>query len=461
MKFSWKIFIAAFLTIVCSFGIGGFVLINLVFESSLDRIVDSSLSENKLMCISLNALMSNTEIPFFDYNLSNFTKQLSEQNRVIVDDKGDVRFYNENHFINGLNVDEQGYKLISTKGGKYIQAISCINVDDRMLYVESVFDISDIYFQRKYQYGVYRAVLLCVAMIGSVIIMIFAHFVTKPLKNLTKTAEEIADGKYDMRVKPQKHGSSEEVEKLTNNFNIMAQNVEEYILYLKNEAKRQEDFVGNFTHELKTPLTSIIGYADMLRSCDLPQDKRRMSADYIYREGKRLESLSLHLLNMIVVRNKDIELVNKQADDFFNDIKKSLYFTMEKYGLLLSVSAESACLKIEPMLIKTVILNLAENACKASEKGQTVTIMGALKNGKYLVSVMDNGCGISQEELPRITEAFYMVDKSRARAKGSAGLGLALCKEILSLHNTEMKIVSTPDKGTTVSFALEVISGER
>lgn len=460
MKFSWKIFTVAFLIIIFSFGIGGFVLINSVFKSSLDSIVDSSLSENNMLCISVNTIMSNSEMPFFNYTLDNFTKQLSEQNKVISDDKSKVRFYTEDHFINELNVNEQGYRITSSQGGKYIQVVSCIGVNSETLYIESVIDISETYRQRDYQYGVYRAVLLCVASVGSIIIMIFAYFITKPLKNLTNAAQEIAHGKYDMRVPVQKRGSSEEVVRLTDNFNIMAQNVEDYINQLKDEAKRQEDFVGSFTHELKTPLTSIIGYADMLRSCELPQDKRRMSADYIYREGKRLESLSLHLLNLIVVRNKEIELTDRQADDFFEDIRKSLRFTMEKYGLSLTVNAESACLRIEPMLIKTVVLNLAENAGKASEKGQTVRIDGRTKENRYLISVSDSGCGIPPDEIARVTEAFYMVDKSRARASGSAGLGLALCREILSLHGTSLEIKSTLGKGTTVSFSLEVTDDE-
>lgn len=461
MKFSWKIFIATFLIIICSFGIGGFALINSVFKTSLDSIVDSALDENRLLCISFNTAMMNSETPFFDYTLNNFSKQLSEQNKVILSDKSKVRFYDGEHFINNLNVYEQGYQIITVKDNEYIQVVSCIEVSRKTLYIESVINITQTYQQRDYQYGIYRVVMLGVALFSSVFTMIFAHFVTKPLGKLTETAQEITLGMFDMRVPQTKHGGSEEVVKLTESFNLMAQNIENYINQLKDEAKRQEDFVGNFTHELKTPLTSIIGYADMLRSCDLPQEKRRMSADYIFREGKRLESLSLHLLNLIVVRNKEIEFTCKQSNELFDDIEKSLRFTMEKYGLQLIVTVENVLLRLEPMLIKTVILNLAENACKASEEGQTVTVSGKLQNKRFLITVSDNGCGIPSEEISRVTEAFYMVDKSRARANGSAGLGLALCQEILSLHRTSLDIKSTQGKGTTVSFSLEVADSEQ
>lgn len=461
MKFSWKIFIASYIVIICSFGIGGSVLIGSVFNSSLDGIIDSAVSENRLLCISLDSVLSNTEAMFSDNTLNSFTKQLPQNNKVYVGDKEQVTFYDSGHFVNELSDNEQGYKLREEQGKNYIQVISCINVNNETMYLESVIDISDTYTQRTYQYRIYRIILLCVALIGSAVIFLFSHFVTKPLKTLTNAAREISGGQYGKRVPAQKHGGSEEVEVLTDNFNLMADNVENYIEKLKDEAKRQEDFVGNFTHELKTPLTSIIGYADMLRTGELPPEDRRIAADYIYREGRRLESLSIHLLNLIVVRNNEIRIMRKSADEFFEDIKKSLRFTMEKYGIILVVNAENALLNIEPMLIKTVILNLAENACKASEKGQKVTISGYCQNGRYTVSVKDNGRGIPPDEISRVTEAFYMVDKSRARASGSAGLGLALCSKILSLHNTSLKIKSEVGKGTVMSFSLEVSCDEK
>lgn len=461
MKFSWKIFIASYIVIICSFGIGGSVLISSVFNSSLDGIIDSAVSENRLFCISLDSVLSNTEAMFSDNTLNSFTKQLPKNNKVYVGNKEQVTFYDSSHFVNELADNEQGYKLREEQGRNYIQVISCINVNNEKMYLESVIDISDTYAQRAYQYKIYRIILLCVALIGSAVIFLFAHFVTKPLKTLTDAVREISGGLYDKRVPAQKHGGSEEVEVLTENFNLMADNVENSIEKLKDEAKRQEDFVGNFTHELKTPLTSIIGYADMLRTGELPPEDRRIAADYIYREGRRLESLSIHLLNLIVVRNNEIKLMPKNADEFFEDIKKSLRFTMEKYGTILVVDAENKQLNIEPMLIKTVILNLAENACKASEKGQKVTIRGYCQNGRYTVSVMDNGRGIPPDEISRVTEAFYMVDKSRARASGSAGLGLALCSKILSLHNTSLKIESEVGKGTVMSFSLEVSCDEK
>lgn len=456
MRFIWKIFIATFLIIIISFGTGGFLLINSVFQSTLNSSVNTAKSENKLICISFNAVVNSTEANFFDYTLKNFTNQISDNHRIIIDDKSQINFYEKNLFINELKIGEQGYQIIYVNGNQYIQVISLVESDEKRIYIESVKDISDIFVQREKQYKSYRTILICVAFISSIIIMIFARYITKPLMKLSDAAQEIANGNFDKRVKYSKFGMSREVELLTNNFNKMADNIENYIEEIKAEAQRKEDFVGNFTHELKTPLTSIIGYADMLRSYDLPADERRLSAEYIYKEGKRLEALSLHLLNLIVIRNNNFKFVSKNTVEFFKDIQKSLKFILEKYNIKLFVKAEKADIKIEPMLMKTVILNLVENACKASKSGDEVAIVGLLNKNKYIIAVADNGKGIPEKEISRITEAFYMVDKSRAREYGGAGLGLALCKEILSLHNTALNIESKLGIGTVMSFELEV-----
>ncbi len=456
MRFIWKIFIATFLIIIISFGTGGFLLINSVFQSTLNSSVNTAKSENKLICISFNAVVNSIEANFFDYTLKNFTNQISDNHRIIIDDKSQINFYEKNLFINELKIGEQGYQIIYVNGNQYIQVISLVESDEKRIYIESVKDISDIFVQREKQYKSYRTILICVAFISSIIIMIFARYITKPLMKLSDAAQEIANGNFDKRVKYSKFGMSREVELLTNNFNKMADNIENYIEEIKAEAQRKEDFVGNFTHELKTPLTSIIGYADMLRSYDLPADERRLSAEYIYKEGKRLEALSLHLLNLIVIRNNNFKFVSKNTVEFFKDIQKSLKFILEKYNIKLFVKAEKADIKIEPMLMKTVILNLVENACKASKSGDEVAIVGLLNKNKYIIAVADNGKGIPEKEISRITEAFYMVDKSRAREYGGAGLGLALCKEILSLHNTALNIESKLGIGTVMSFELEV-----
>ena len=121
----------------------------------------------------------------------------------------------------------------------------------------------------------------------------------------------------------------------------------------------------------------------------------------------------------------------------------------------LRTDIDEAVVTGEPDLLKTLILNLLDNARKASGKGGTVLLTGRREEGVYRVSVTDHGRGIPPEALKRITEPFYMVDKSRAREQGGAGLGLALSRKIAELHGTELSFESEVGKGTRVSFALK------
>ena len=122
-----------------------------------------------------------------------------------------------------------------------------------------------------------------------------------------------------------------------------------------------------------------------------------------------------------------------------------------KYGLEVTVNVQPAIVKLEPDLMKTVLINLFDNARKSMDGKGKISLFGVWVSDEYRIGIKDNGCGIDEENLSRLTEAFYMVDKSRSRAKGSVGLGLSLCQKIIELHDFQLKIESNPGKGTTVS----------
>ena len=210
-------------------------------------------------------------------------------------------------------------------------------------------------------------------------------------------------------------------------------------------------------HELKTPLTAIIGYADMLRSRKLDEEKSFMSANYIYTEGKRLEAMSLRLLEIIVTKREKIDVQKVSAEMLFTYLENMFVTNRD---MEFHFSYEQGMVWAEANLIKSVLVNLLDNACKASEPGSPIEVTGArLENGVYRIEKkqlekLDQGVGIPKEEQKNIIKAFYMVDKSRSRSKNGAGLGLALCTQILLLHGSRLEIDSTPGKGSCISFVL-------
>lgn len=476
MKFAWKIFFISFIIIILSFGVGGFLLINSVFTTSLNNKIQSVCDSNAYITSSLYAVVqNNSQInnndAYLRFTISNFAEQVNHSTSNTTVNIGGIdskNFYDKDSFLTNLYTKNRGHVIIDNGDKKYIQAVSRITfsignnyIFEEPYYIESISDITDIYQSRDSYCRTYQIILIGVALFASILLVIFSHFITKPLVKLSAISKEITEGDFSKRAQTHKGAiQTKEISELSYNFNTMAQYVEDYIEQLERAAQSRDDFVADFTHELKTPLTSVIGYADMLRSYQLDDTQRRECADFIYKEGKRLESLSLNLLNLIVLKNDSINLVTVNSDTIISETGNSVLFLLKKYSIQLETDFEHTAIKAEPSLLKTLLYNLIDNACKASKKGQTVSLTGYVKDGKYLFSVSDNGTGIPQSELDKITEPFYMVDKSRARSMGGAGLGLALCNEIAKLHGSVLNIDSVYTKGTTVSFTTELCGSE-
>lgn len=231
--------------------------------------------------------------------------------------------------------------------------------------------------------------------------------------------------------------------------------LERSIENLENVASRREEFIGSFAHELKTPLTAIIGYADMLRSKDMNPKSRFTAAGYIFSEGKRLEALSLKLMDIIVAGKQEFEPKKFEVGYFIRSIAAVTVPSLSNDGLTLDLRWEPGTIEVEPDLFKTLMINLVDNARKASRKGDVIELFGKAEDGGYALYVRDHGRGMPAEELSRITEPFYMIDKSRSRAQNGAGLGLALCQRIAELHGTRLEYESELGKGTTVRILLK------
>ena len=225
---------------------------------------------------------------------------------------------------------------------------------------------------------------------------------------------------------------------------------------LTDAARREKDFTASFAHEIKTPLTSIIGYADLLLSRENTPEQVRDRAGYIFREGRRLEALSGKLMELIVLDRRDFPLRPVSLRAFLERTGNALRPALEGASLRFRVDAEETPVFLEPDLMETVCLNLLDNARKATPPGGSVTLAGrGTEDGGCVIQVTDTGKGIPEEELGRIAEPFYMVDKSRARAQGGAGLGLALCKRIAELHGGTLNVHSAPGAGSTAEVRLK------
>ena len=435
MKFSWKIFFITFLIIITSFGVGGFLLINTVFTNTLNNRIDSAKKNNNYITTALSVYADNNlptygNLEYLRVSAIGFAKQIAgnSDSKIKIGSINELSFSAENEFAHGMSVNSRKSRVVTENKKYYIQTISKIQLVTKSCYIETVDNITSVYSDRDMYCTIYQFILIGVALFASILLVIFSKLLTRPLVKLKDASKEVAEGNFNMRVK-ESHGitSSTEITELSQSFNTMADYVEDYIEQLKLATQNRDNFIADFTHELKTPLTSVIGYADMLRSYEMEPKQRRECADLIYKEGSRLEALSLNLLNLIVLKNDEIKTVNIKTD-----------------------------IIAEPSLLKTLLYNLIDNACKASESGKPVTLTGYVDSDRYRFCVTDSGCGIAEDDLAKITEPFYMVDKSRSRSMGGAGLGLSICNEIAKLHGSTLEIVSEVGKGTDISFTVSL-----
>ncbi len=491
MKFSIKLVLSTMIVLALALGFSGFYFVNYVFETSLDREVGQALDESSILSFAFETAALNVPLKYSvlpDSVVEEIASKLEmggqsggrllriadEEKNILYTSSG---FTSDEGLLPQTDLHTKSYRVIRAQDGFYVHTCVAINTLNRILYLETMKDVTEVFTERALGFSLYRKVTVVILLTGIVIMLFIASLLTKPIRLLTKATRKMAAGDYRAR-----QVSRDELGQLTGDFNRMANALEENICKLEEEIEAREEFMGAFAHELKTPLTAIIGYADMLRSHKLDEEKSIMSANYIYTEGKRLEAMSFRLLDIIVAKQDEARLLDVPVGELFAYLREMF---AEKKEMDIRFVYEEAVVRMEANLIKTVLVNLIDNACKASEysgvspepggkaadqKGSdmagvpeasvsggstgVVEVTGERVDGGYRIAVRDYGIGIPEEEQIKIVKAFYMVDKSRARSKNGAGLGLALCAEILKIHHSGLQIESKEGEGSCFSFVL-------
>ena len=458
MKISLKIFVVAYCVLMLITVTGGFILVNSLYERDMSKAMEQALENNEVLYTYITTIEDLNDNSYAEYSLVGLTQRMGQKNEnksVFVGNYEEWKKTIVLKDIEDINAGEIISSIISKNNRTTIQVTSKY----RTKYIINYLDISDILEQRDENYNLYRNIIIIASVMIAIILYCFSWYITRPLTKVTNMAASLSQGDFTARIDSSyKKMKSYEVAVLGDTLNQLAINTEEHIMQLEDIAQKREDFVGNFTHEIKTPLTSIIGYADLIRTYDLKPEKRREYGNFIYNEGKRLEQLSLNLLQLIVMGRTNFSLVPINTSEFFDKLNASVKFLTEKYHVVIRMRCEPAVVLAEPSLISAAVINLIDNACKASEEGQRVSVIGKIKDDQYGFIVVDNGRGIPEEEIEKIFEPFYMVDKSRARSQGGAGLGLAMCNKIAEIHNGKLGIKSTVGKGTSAMILVNLSS---
>lgn len=335
------------------------------------------------------------------------------------------------------------------KGDRSFLLLGSLLEEDETLWLVNSFEVTNLFEERDRQLSQYGMLELVVLVLAGIAAALVSVLMTRPLRRLEQASRKIAEGTYSSRVQVT---SEDELGQLGESFNAMAQAVEEHMAALEEESQKQKRFVAAFTHEIKTPMTAILGYANLLRSAEQPAEKRQIAANYIYHESNRLEHLSRSLLALLGLEKETIQLEETALSAVLADLKRSL--PQLKAELCVEGEKEGRVMA-DRVLLVDLLHNLVLNAVSAEPADGKVRILCTREESGWRVAVADKGRGMSAQEVEKVLEPFYRVDKSRARQNGGNGLGLSLCDRIARVHGSNLQIKSAPGQGTEVSVLLK------
>ena len=308
-------------------------------------------------------------------------------------------------------------------------------------------DISDLYLLRNN----YQSLAFGCAGIASVLLcilaMIFAGILTHPIRNLTHAAQALA--KHTGQEIPLPVARRDEIGALAQAFSDMQEAIQTRENKLRDESNSRQALLDALAHEMRTPLTSLLGNARLLQG-ELPTEERKRIADSMAREIYRLSDMDQQLMKLTTLKHENIESESVPVLSILNDTAERL--NQQADGITIEVTGQDSILYGDRELLSLLSDNLTANAIHASEPGMKILLIAE----SHGFSVQDQGIGMTEETIQRACEPFWKADKARTRSQGGAGLGLSLCQQIAELHQGTLSFDSSPGVGTKVIFTTSI-----
>lgn len=333
-----------------------------------------------------------------------------------------------------LTIIEFSVLVVPTMQNKLIE----INIHDK----EQIDSL--VYITRK----ICGFAILNIVIISAVLVRINLKNIFRPIEQINEATKKVALGEYDIELETKRE---DEIGELTNNFNKMTRG-------LKSTENLQKEFINNVSHEIKTPVSSIEGFAKFLKDKNLTDEEREEYANIIIEEAKRLENLTGKILKLSKLNNQEI-ITNKQEIEVAEQIRKAISLLEPKWSkkdIKMNVSLEEKVFLGDEDLIFQVWVNIIDNAIKFSNEGGSIDIKVYEKDRNINIEIKDHGIGMKEEELEKVYDRFYQIDRSHS--KEGSGLGLAIVKRIVELSEGKIEIKSKENRGTTVIVKLPVTS---
>lgn len=419
-------FVVILLLMMIVSGICSLIISALMFSGNIEK--ESKNAQRKVVDTILE-LYDNT-----DFTLNKII-ELSNNDRY------EVILINDLHEYAGTadTLHEREFLQIKTKRLPIINTI--LKVDDRYIKISNSFNEKSVHIRA---FFLTITSLIISTLIATIISGIASKRILRPIRTLSKATEEVAKGNFSVKI-----GIPKDYE-----FALLAKNFNKMVHELSSIETLRNDFVSNVSHEIKTPIASIQGFAKLIQDKNLNDDERSEFTDIIISESSRLSKLTSNILKLSKLENQ--EVITGKAEFALDEQIRCAILIMEpewsEKGIDLDIDLDKVSIIGNEDLLQQVWLNIIGNAIKFTEKGGTIGIKLMDLQDKIVIKVSDNGVGMNEETQRHIFDKFYQGDKSHL-SKGN-GLGLSLVKRIIELCDGEIKVRSKLNYGTTFSIGL-------
>ena len=448
MKIRLRLALISIALIAVSLAVCGTLLLNASAKNSIQAAEEGAVTELNLLVTSYQNVLQDvsdttlSETAQRSLALYLFRQYISLNSQFILI-RNDETLYNNSDYAVDQLLDGESEKTLELDGKTlFLAAAQETRVQDGTYRIFLVRDVSGVYAGIRSLTLQFIAICSGAFLLSAGVVMLCTFRALRPLKLLQQNAAAIADGVYDRRIEVR---GSDEISELSVSFNKMADAVRRHIDAVTATAEERKLLLGALTHELKTPMTSIIGYSESLQKTKLAPEQKAEAIDYINRECGRLERLTQKMMRLITLTGgEEIELSQIPAAALFSAVEPTLRDAVSRQNAEVAFSDSGASYRMDLDLMASVLINLVDNACAAGAKRIAVAAAPGV------LTVSDDGGGIAPELIDRVTQPFFRADKARSRGQGHAGLGLALVSRIAELHGATLEIESETGKGTVM-----------
>ena len=452
MRYWQKIFLTTFILFVILLYVGVYMVVTMTYETALQTEREKCFIEHTNIALQMKDALSKWNDTPYDA-----TESVYEDYFGIYNARGIalVLRTNEGEIIS-IGPKEEEFAGLHTKSYGNTQATIFKLKDKKVIVVESVleknaYNLITVHHAEEFfqAHQTLKMKLLGGAVIYTVVLTLLLLLIlprlNMPLQNTADAAKTIAKGEYDARIPVQGYG---ELRELAESFNLMAQRVETQIRRLEKETTNKQRFIDNLAHEMRTPLTAILGYAQYLEIAELPEESKQEALDFIQAQSLRLLDVSEKLLVVAKLQSKPMDKKDIHIKEMLELAVQTIQ--VQNSGITIELQVEETLTwYTDETLLYVLVQNIIQNAAHACAVGEGKIVVVA---GKTYITITDNGHGIAKKDLPHIFEPFFRADKSRARVNGSNGLGLEISSKIAIYLNMKISVASEVGKGTSVTI---------